>query len=333
MAAFVRSVARLATRASTSAPRVALRTRQVPAVLIARQYHAFRPTESVLKSKKQAVMDDEDEELEAELAALEQEKRELEALEKGIPLDDNTDSDETSALSSSQFQEQYDSLLEHTQTTTPVHELPRHAALYHLLKNVTTAEQAQSLPALIKQWRQRDLPLTHLISDRLIRTVCKTDKAHAPEVAIELLGDREIFGLSPGQKTMRRVVRSFVQGVKDAVAAGDEEKGLEKLDGAFKIMALMPYYNLPADDTSVYANLIQGSLALKNEEGQRRAEITMDEFLLIESEREGEKLSRKRAAEVVAAAEGLVKAYETQEGKQDKAQELTKHIGQWKKSL
>lgn len=288
---------------------------------------------TVLKGKKHAIMDEEDEELEAELAALELEKRELEALEKGVALDsgDSSDSD-ASALSSSQFQEQYDTILEHTQVSTPIHQLPRHTALYHLLSNVTTAEQASSLPALVKQWRQRDLPLTHLLTDKLIKSVSHTRKAQSPEVAIELLGDREVYGLSPGQGTMRRVVRSFAQGVKDAIASGEEEKALEKLDGAFKIMALMPYYNLPADDASVYANLIQGSLSLKNEEGQRRAEVTMDEFLLIESERE-EKLTKKRAAEVVAAAEALNKVYETVEGKQDKVDELKKHIVQWKKSL
>ncbi|GJJ76104.1 hypothetical protein EMPS_08463 [Entomortierella parvispora] len=332
MAAFVRSMARIATRASASAPRVVVRTRQAPAVMIARQYHAFRPTDSVLKSKKHAIMDDDDEELEAELAALEQEKRELEALEKGETLQDNSNSeDSSSSAASSQFQEKYDAILEKTQISTPVHQLPRHTALYHLLKTVTTADQAAALPELVQQWRQRKLPITPLISDKLIQAVCHTTKAQSPEIAIQLLGDREVYGLSPGQGTVRRVVRSFVRGVEDAVGAGNQELALEKLDGAFKTMALMPYYNLPADDFAVYSNLIRGSLALGSEEGQRRAEVTMDELLLINGEKE-EPLTRKRAAEVVAAAEALHKVYEAN-GKQDKAEELNKAMAQWRKNL
>lgn len=276
-------------------------------------------------------MDDEDEELEAELAALELEKRELEALEKGEALQDNNNEDASSSATSSQFQEKYDLLLETTQISTPVHQLPRHTALYHLLKTVTTADQAAALPALVQQWRQRGLPLTPLISDKLIKAVCHTTLAQSPEIAIQLLGDREVYGLTPGQATVRRVVRSFIQGVQDAVGAGNQELALEKLDGAFKTMALMPYYNLPADDVSVYSNLIRGSLALGSEEGQRRAEVTMDELLLIDGEKE-EPLTRKRAAEVVAAAEALHKVYEAN-GNQDKAQALNKALDQWRKSL
>ncbi|KAG0045238.1 hypothetical protein BGZ90_008504, partial [Linnemannia elongata] len=163
-----------------------------PAAMVARQYHAFRPTQIASKKKHAAIMDEDDEELEAELRELEREKREQEALEQS-------------------------------------------------------------------------------------------------------------------------------------------EEGLEKLDGAFKAMALIPYYNLAADDSSVYANLIRGSLIYGSEEGLRRASVTMDEYLLIDGERETP-LTRRRAAEVVAAAEQLVKAYEAK-GDADKASELNKHVDQWKKSI
>ncbi|KAF9943927.1 hypothetical protein BGZ70_005251 [Mortierella alpina] len=128
---------------------------------------------------------------------------------------------------------------------------------------------------------------------------------------------------------MRRVVRSFVQEIE--LAGQETEAALEKLDGAFKTMALIPYYSLAADDSSVYANLIRGSLLYGGEEGLRRASVTMDEYLLIDGEKESP-LTRRRAAEVVAAAEKLSKAYEAK-GDSDKAKELEKHIAEWKKSL
>ncbi|KAF9330749.1 hypothetical protein BGZ91_012392 [Linnemannia elongata] len=116
---------------------------------------------------------------------------------------------------------------------------------------------------------------------------------------------------------MRRVVRSFVKEVAAAPESSESEEGLEKLDAA--------------DDSSVYANLIRGSLIYGSEEGLRRASVTMDEYLLIDGERETP-LTRRRAAEVVAAAEQLVKAYEAK-GDADKASELNKHVDQWKKSI
>ncbi|KAF9958518.1 hypothetical protein BGZ72_000269 [Mortierella alpina] len=324
MAAYIRTLARIATRVSRpSAPLVA---RQAPAALVARQYHAFRPTQIASKGKKHAILDEDDEELEAELQELEREKREQEALERGESTTEGADSSEQSSESSSQFQELYDSILDLTAPSRQQHELPRHSALYHLTKAVSTQEQAQQLPVLVKQWRQKQLPISFLLSDKIVHAVCK---AHSPETALELLGDREAFALCPGQSTMRRVVRSFVKEIE--LAGQETEAALEKLDGAFKAMALIPYYNLAADDSSVYANLVRGSLVYGGEEGLRRASVTMDEYLLIDGEKESP-LTRRRAAEVVAAAEKLSKAYEAK-GDADKAKELEKHIAEWKKSL
>ncbi|KAF9930084.1 hypothetical protein BGZ75_005229 [Mortierella antarctica] len=321
MAAYIRTLARMATRVSR--PSATFVSRQAPAALVARQYHAFRPTQIVSKGKKHAILDEDDEELEAELQELEREKREQEALERGESMTGATDSSEES---SSQFQELYDRILDLTTASRQHHELPRHSALYHLTKAVSTPEQAQQLPALVKQWRQRQLPISFLVSDKLVRAACK---AHSPETALELLGDREAFALCPGQSTMRRVVRSFVQEIE--LAGQETEAALEKLDGAFKTMALIPYYSLAADDSSVYANLVRGSLLYGGEEGLRRASVTMDEYLLIDGEKESP-LTRRRAAEVVAAAEKLGKAYEAK-GNADKAKELEKHLAEWRKSL
>ncbi|KAG0201243.1 hypothetical protein BGX28_005892 [Mortierella sp. GBA30] len=291
MATYIRTLARIATRASR--PSNTFMARQAPAAMVARQYHAFRPTQIASKGKKHAVLDEDDEELEAELRELEREKQDL---------------------------------LDQTSSSRQRHELPRHSAIYHLTKVISNQEQAQQLPALVKQWRQKQLPISILVSAKIIHAVCK---AHSPEIALELLGDRETFALSPGQSSMRRVVRSFVKEIQ--LAGQETEEALEKLDGAFKTMALIPYYNLAADDSSVYANLIRGSLLYGGEEGLRRASVTMDEYLLIDGERE-KPLTRRRAAEMVAAAEKLNEAYEAK-GEADKAKELKKHLAEWKKSL
>ncbi|KAF9153259.1 hypothetical protein BG015_003774 [Linnemannia schmuckeri] len=325
MAAYIRTLARIATRVST--PSTVTFARQAPAAMVARHYHAFRPTEIAYKKKHAAIMDEDDEELEAELRELEREKREQEALERGETLDGSA-ADGAEDIDNKRFQEQYDILLEKTAPSSPQHELPRHTALLHLANAISTPEQAQSIPQLVQQWRRRELPISVLLSDKLIKAVCK---AGSPETALVLLGDREVYALAPGQGTMRRVVRSFVKEVAAAPESSESEEGLEKLDGAFKTMALIPYYNLAADDSSVYANLVRGSLIYGGEEGLRRASVTMDEYLLIDGERETP-LTRRRAAEVVAAAEQLVKAYEAK-GDADKAQELNKHVAQWKKSI
>ncbi|KAF9902147.1 hypothetical protein EC991_005227 [Linnemannia zychae] len=326
MAAYIRTLARIATRVST--PSTAAFARQAPAAIVARQYHAFRPTQIASKGKKHAVLDEDDEELEAELRELEREKREQEALERGETLDGSAADGAEDDINATRFQELYDGLIEKTLPASPQHELPRHTALYHLTKAISTRAQAQSLPQLVQQWRLRELPITVLLSDKLIKAVCK---AGSPETALVLLGDREAYGLAPGQGTMRRVVRSFVKEVAAAPESSESEEGLEKLDGAFKALALVPYYNLAADDSSIYANLVRGSLIYGGEEGLRRASVTMDEYLLIDGERE-KPLSRRRAAELVAVAEELAKTYETK-GDAGKAKELNTHVTQWKKSL
>ncbi|KAF9348987.1 hypothetical protein BGX26_012653 [Mortierella sp. AD094] len=324
MATYIRTLARMAVRASKPLPM--LNARQAPAALVARQYHAFRSTQIAFKGKKHAVVDEDDEELEAELLELEREKREQEALERGESPDNSSESS-SSAASESKFQELYDSLIAQTSASSQHHELPRHSALFHLTQAVSTKEQAEQLPQAVKQWRLKKMPITIPVSDKLIHAVCK---AGSPETAIELLGDRETYGLSPGQSTMRRVIRSYVKEI--AAAEGQEsDEALEKLDGAFKTMALIPYYSLKADDAAVYANLVRGSLLYGGEEGLRRATVTMDEYLLIDGERE-KPLTRRRAAEIVAASEQLTKAYEAN-GDADKANELKKHTEQWKKSL
>ncbi|KAF9943928.1 hypothetical protein BGZ70_005252 [Mortierella alpina] len=127
MAAHIRTLARMATRVAR--PSTTFVSRQAPAALVARQYHAFRPTQIASKGKKHAILDEDDEELEAELQELEREKREQEALERGESTTGGADSSEASSESSSQFQELYDRLLDLTTPSRQHHELPRHSAI------------------------------------------------------------------------------------------------------------------------------------------------------------------------------------------------------------
>ncbi|KAG0227937.1 hypothetical protein B0O80DRAFT_465323 [Mortierella sp. GBAus27b] len=295
--------------------------------MVARQFHVFRSTQ--MAKKKNAVLDEDDEELEAELRELEREKRELESQERGEALKEGAGSSDAASeddAGSSRFQELYDTILQKTTRETKQHELPAHSALYHLTGTISSKEQAQLIPQVVNQWRLKNLPITIQVSHKLVHCVCKVG---SPETALELLGDREKYGLTPGLSTMRRVVRSFVNGTVEAGEGADE--GLEKLDRAFLTMALIPYYNLSAGDALVYAQLTRGSLAYGGDEGLRRATVTMDEYLLIDGERQ-EPLSRKAATEVVAVADQLSAAYKAQ-GNAAKSQELEKHIASWKTSL
>ncbi|KAF9081634.1 hypothetical protein BGX29_004372, partial [Mortierella sp. GBA35] len=199
MAAYIRTLARIATRVST--PSAVTFVRQAPAAMVARHYHAFRPTQIASKGKKHAILDEDDEELEAELRELEREKREQEALEHGETLDGSVAEGSPEDENATRFQEQYDLLLQKTAPSSPRHELPRHSALLHLSKAISTPEQAQSLPSLVQQWRLQELPISISLSNKLIQAVCR---AGSPETALVLLGDREVYGLVPGQLTMCR---------------------------------------------------------------------------------------------------------------------------------
>ncbi|KAF9583568.1 hypothetical protein BGW38_009163 [Lunasporangiospora selenospora] len=290
--------------------------------LIARQYHALRPTQIVSK-KKRAVLDEDDEELEAELLALEREKREQETLERGETANKSEDGASDDEASLAQFQELYDTIYNKTQPATPKHELPRHSSLSKLISLISNAEQAEQIPALVTQWRNRQLPTEALESHRLIRALCKVGH---PDIALTLLGDREKYNMHPNQASMRKIVRSFVNKV-----VPESEEGLKELDGAFLTMAVAPYYNLQADDAYVYASLVKGSLAYGGEEGLRRATATMDEYLLIDGERD-QPLTKKVASELVSAAESLSEAYQAND-KAAKAKELDASTAVWKKAL
>ncbi|KAF9977727.1 hypothetical protein BGZ73_005090 [Actinomortierella ambigua] len=326
----LRGLARLATR---NVPRITMVPRQnVAMTSMIRQYHAFRPSSTAWK-KKRMVIDEDDEELAAELAELEREKQEAE----GLATSQSGASDSTidSADNEEAYQELRDSILEKTRENAPEHKSPRHTALYHLLRMIRTPEQAQELPTIVAQWRSKQLPLTVLLSNRIIK-VCVAQGQ--PEVALEMMGNREKYGLQLGQSAIRNVCKAFAKGVTPGAGAeesGESNESLEKLDNAFKLLALAPHYeSLTSGDAGLYAPLIRGSLVYGGEEGFRRAHVTFEEFSLLDTERaQDEKLPSSIASQLVGAAKELQKAYESRPDYADNAKKTGELINAWSKFI
>ncbi|KAF9158570.1 hypothetical protein DFQ26_007461 [Actinomortierella ambigua] len=326
----LRGLARLATR---NVPRITMVPRQNVAVAsMIRQYHAFRPSSTAWK-KKRMVIDEDDEELAAELAELEREKQEA----QGLATSQSSASESTidGANSEEAYQKLRDTILQKTRQDAAVHEYPRHTALHHLVRMVQTPEQAQELPTVVAQWRSKQLPLSVLLSNRIIKTCVA--QGH-PEISLEMLGNREKYGLQPGQSAFRKVCTAFAKSVTPGAGAeesGESNESLEKLDSAFKLLALIPHYDsLMAGDAGLYAPLIRGSLVYGGEEGFRRAHVTFEEYSLVDAERaQDEELPSSIASQLVGAAKELQKAYESRPDYSNNAKKAGELINAWSKYI
>ncbi|KAG0240347.1 hypothetical protein BGW41_007060 [Actinomortierella wolfii] len=306
-----RGLARLATR---NVPRVSMVPRQT-------------------WKKKRMIIDEDDEELAAELAELEREKQEAEGLATASK--QTTESTIDSTDNQEAYQELRDTILEKTHVSAAQHELPRHTALHHLIRMIQTPEQAQELPTVVAQWRSKQLPLTVPLSNRIVKTLVVQGQ---PELALEMLGDRERYGLHPGQEALRKVCKAFAKGVTPGAGAAEGEESnesLERLDNAFKLLALIPHYeSLKSGDAGLYAPLIRGSLVYGGEEGFRRAHVTFEEFSLLDAERsQDEELPSSIATQLVGAAKELQKAYEARPEYTENAKKAEELVKAWSKFI
>jgi hypothetical protein len=104
--------------------------------------------------------------------------------------------------------EKFKILMKNTQTGTPLHKTPKHNSLNSLICEITNHEEANLLPKLISQWRQRLLPITFLTTKLLFNRLCD-EKIGAENVMFEMLADRKRYGLLPDVEGFRLLMLKY----------------------------------------------------------------------------------------------------------------------------
>lgn len=240
---------------------------------------------SVLKAKKGKggvveLLDEDDPEL-LEAERQRQLEAELAAKASTSPSPSSTKDDSFAAF--------YEALLNETRNPKELHVLPKHSRLNNLLHHVKTAEQAEMLPILIEQWRNKRLPITPYTSTTLIHVCCAVKRA---DVAYTLLGERQRFGLLP-------VTKDFETTIATLCEQGD-------LDKAFITLAMVPLYDLKRTG-AMYQSLLDGCLAAPHAEGEeendhiRKAAMTAEELVSSGAQEIEDVASAKDALQKVAS--------------------------------
>ncbi len=90
---------------------------------------------------------------------------------------------------SQEFYKLYTEVINKTQKTTPLHELPKHGRLNNLIYHIKTREDALLLPETVVQWREKLLPSTPITARFIIKKCCEVN---SEDVAFQML---TTFGL------------------------------------------------------------------------------------------------------------------------------------------
>ncbi|KAF0501348.1 hypothetical protein F8M41_020033 [Gigaspora margarita] len=178
------------------------------------------------------------------------------------------------------FHDLYTYINQHTQLSTPSHELPRHTRLNNLIYQTTTRAEAELLCELVAQWRRKLLPITLTISRFLIKKLCEVDAHH---LAFNMLADRSKYALKPNIEMFRWIMLAYANEVtklfedttriiksEDKNEDKSENKSEDKsdvelvLDDLYKTFGLMPYYDVPQFDVHLYTIMLSSSIKLES---------------------------------------------------------------------
>ncbi|KAL0080614.1 hypothetical protein F4703DRAFT_1870287 [Phycomyces blakesleeanus] len=160
------------------------------------------------------------------------------------------------------FNSFYDVLVSETRNPKELHAMPKETRLNNLLQHVKQPDEADKLPKLVEQWRNKRLPITPFTSSKLIQSVCEVGRG---DIAYKLLGDRYRYGLFP--------------------SSGDFEKTIEtlckanELDKALVTLAMAPLYKSSLTG-NMYATLVDGfSENVDDENAIEKAAQIAEEFI------------------------------------------------------
>ncbi|KAI9270390.1 hypothetical protein BDA99DRAFT_602712 [Phascolomyces articulosus] len=208
-------------------------------------FHALRPTSVLLKAKKGKgtveLLDEDD----PELLEAEHQKEAEEALLKSQQKQNKTSSENVT------FNSLYEALVAETKDPKDLHQMPKQSRLNNLVHHIDAADQAEKLPTLVEQWRNKRLPVTPFTSSKLIEACCKTGRG---DVAYTLLGERQRYGLLPTQDDFEKTIAAL------------SKQG--EMDKAFITLAMVPLYDRSQPTGKMYALLVDGCLAAEADDGK-----------------------------------------------------------------
>ncbi|KAI9026009.1 hypothetical protein CLU79DRAFT_744178 [Phycomyces nitens] len=248
-----------------------------------RAFHALRPTSVLFKAKNKKggvveLLDEND----PEFLEIEDVKAAEAALARELSKEDKQNSGHNANV----FNSFYNVLVSETRDPKELHAMPKETRLNNLLQHVKQGDEAEKLPKLVEQWRNKRLPITPFTSSRLIQSVCETGRG---DVAYELLGDRYRYGLFPNSADFEKTI--------DTLCKANE------LDKAVVTLAMAPVYKTTLTGT-MYANLIEGFSGNDEEESLDKA-VQIAEELIQSTEtienKENAKAALKKLADLLAS--------------------------------
>ncbi|KAJ2348992.1 hypothetical protein GGH91_001077 [Coemansia sp. RSA 2671] len=138
--------------------------------------------------------------------------------------------------------------------------VPKRSVLHWLLQNTTTREELDVAIDVLQHWRMRMLPITQATTQIVAETCIRLE---APDVFVAMLMDRWKYRQLPINYNMAKFIRFL---------------GGERLDDAFRLFALYPFYGLKYD-APAYGALVEACCQGEGEEAWRRALIVAEEGL------------------------------------------------------
>ncbi|KAJ2487529.1 hypothetical protein IWW37_005208 [Coemansia sp. RSA 2050] len=139
--------------------------------------------------------------------------------------------------------------------------LPKRSTLHWLLSNIDTREELDATLELLQHWRMRMLPITQATT-QIVAEACM--RLEAPDAFVALLMDRWKYRQLPINYNMAKFIKFL--GSK------------ERLDDAFRLFALYPFYALQYD-AAAYGALVEACCQTEGEEAWRRALVVAEEAL------------------------------------------------------
>ncbi|ORX75034.1 hypothetical protein DL89DRAFT_26283 [Linderina pennispora] len=145
---------------------------------------------------------------------------------------------------------------------------PKKSTLHWLVTNAETREELDTALEMAKVWRMQMMPITQATAQIWIDSCIRLNY---PELAMTMLLDQWTYRQLPVSYGMAKLIRFLG---KQAKETGDEAK----LDDAFRVFALYPYYNLQ-HDADAYGALVEACCEVNSEEAWRRALVVAEETL------------------------------------------------------
>ncbi|RKP09265.1 hypothetical protein THASP1DRAFT_22873 [Thamnocephalis sphaerospora] len=186
---------------------------------------------------------------------------------------------------STAFYEQFQSMWKHLNSKAHQQQRPRLAAINVIARTATTGADCELVLPFVALWRRAPLPVTPWTTRAVLRQCSRQNR---PDLALQLLADRELYGPQPKQEDMIELMEAFARQAARAAERDDTAAVELALDRMYTTFALCPYYQI-AWSPLIYQHLVQAGAQVPSEEAWTRAVATAEE------QRSADKLTRGTA--------------------------------------